>query len=119
MLAAGLHMGAAREAGLYMIKAGGAILDETGNVVEEEVYADALPLALRHIVEKLHDGTLVKGKTVVVIDTRECAPASSREPKAPAAPAEGTSALTHQGAQSGRRRAWKTGPRTSPKSSPC
>lgn len=71
MLAAGLQLGVAREAGLYMIKAGGAILDEGGEVIEEEVCADALLVSLRHIIEKLQDETLTKGKTVVIIDTRE------------------------------------------------
>lgn len=71
IVAAGLQSGAAREAGLYMIKAGGAVLDKDGHVVEEEVLADSLLVALRHVVEKLREGTLVMGKTVMVIDTRE------------------------------------------------
>lgn len=71
MLAAGLQKGVAREAGLYMIKAGGAILDQDGEVVEEEVCADAMISALNHTIEKLQDNTLIKGKTVLIIDTRE------------------------------------------------
>lgn len=71
MLATGLHKGVAREAGLYMIKAGGAILDQDGEVVEEEVCADAMISALNHVIEKLHENTLIKGKTVLIIDTRE------------------------------------------------
>lgn len=70
MLAAGLRIGVAREAGLYMIKAGGAVLDKDGDIVDEGIYADAVLVALHHITEKLNDGTLIKGKTVVVIDTR-------------------------------------------------
>lgn len=71
MLAAGLEVGVAREAGLYMIKAGGAILDEQGEVIDEEVCAEALLASLYHVIEKLQDDTLSKGKTVVIIDTRE------------------------------------------------
>lgn len=71
MLAAGLQKGVAREAGLYMIKAGGAILNKEGEVIEEEVCADAILISLHHVIEKLQDNTLNKGKTVVVIDTRE------------------------------------------------
>lgn len=70
MVAAGLRMGVAREAGLYMIKAGGAVLGKDGDVIDEDLCADALLLALKHIIEKLKDGTLTKGKTVIVIDTR-------------------------------------------------
>lgn len=69
--AAGMRTGVARRAGLYLIKAGGAILDADENVVEEDVYAESLVVALHHVVEKLKDGTLPPGKTVVVIDTRE------------------------------------------------
>ncbi|KAJ4394016.1 hypothetical protein N0V93_003233 [Gnomoniopsis smithogilvyi] len=69
MLAAGLVKGVAREAGLYMIKAGGAILNQEGEVIEEDICADALLVALHHVIEKLRDETLTKGKTVVVIDT--------------------------------------------------
>lgn len=71
MLAGGLQKGVAREAGLYMIKAGGAILDQEGQVIEEEICADAMLVALNHIIEKLQDNTLTKGKTVLVIDTRK------------------------------------------------
>lgn len=71
MVAAGLVSGVAREAGLYLIKAGGVILDRDNHVIEEDVCADSLLLSFRHIVDKLKDGTLVPGKTVVLIDTRE------------------------------------------------
>lgn len=79
IVAGGLQSGVAREAGLYMIKAGGAVLDKDGNVVEEVVHAGSLNLALHHIVEKLGDGTLVKGKTVLIIDTREYFPLITRD----------------------------------------
>lgn len=71
MLAAGLHKGVAREAGLYMIKAGGAVLGKHGDIIDEDLCGDALLVALHHITEKINDGMLVKGKTVVVIDTRK------------------------------------------------
>lgn len=71
ILAAGMQKGVAREAGLYMIKAGWAILDQEGNVIEEDICADAFLVALRHVVEKVRDDTLIKGKTVLIIDTRE------------------------------------------------
>lgn len=71
MLAAGLRIGVAREAGLYMIKAGGAVLNKEGEVIEEDLCADALLESLRHVIEKLQDETLTKGKTAIVIDTRE------------------------------------------------
>lgn len=71
MIAAGLVSGVAREAGLYLIKAGGVILDKDNNVVEEDVCADSLLLSFRHIVDKIKDGTFARGKTVVVVDTRE------------------------------------------------
>lgn len=71
ILAAGLQKGVAREAGLYMIKAGGAILNQEGEVIEEDICAEALLVALRHVIDKLRDNTLVKGKTVVIIDTRK------------------------------------------------
>lgn len=71
MLAAGLRLGVAKEAGLYLIKAGGAILDEEGDVVDEDLCIDSLLVALSHVIEKLQDGTLIRGKTVVVIDTSE------------------------------------------------
>lgn len=71
MLAGGMRTGAARRAGLYLIKAGGAVLDANEDVVDEEVYALSLVISLNHVVEKLKDGGLSPGKTVVVIDTRE------------------------------------------------
>lgn len=71
MIAAGLRYGVARETALYLIKAGGAILDEEGRVVDEDMCPESLLVSLEHIVEKLEDGTLVKGKTVVIVDTRE------------------------------------------------
>jgi hypothetical protein len=71
ILAGGMRTGVARRAGLYLIKAGGAILDADDNVVEEDVYARSLVISLNHVVEKLKDGTLAPGKTVVVIDTRK------------------------------------------------
>lgn len=74
MVAAGLQSGVARATGLYLIKAGGAVLDKDNQVVEEDVYADSLLPSFRHIVEKLRDGTLVTGKTVMLINTREQSP---------------------------------------------
>lgn len=71
IIAAGMRTGVARRAGLYLIKAGGAILDADENVVEEDVCAQSLVIALHHVVERMKDGTLPPGKTVVVIDTRE------------------------------------------------
>lgn len=71
IVAGGMRTGVARRAGLYLIKAGGAVLDADDNVVEEDVYAQSLVTSLHHIVEKLKDGTLPPGKTVAVIDTRE------------------------------------------------
>lgn len=71
IIAGGMRTGVARRAGLYLIKAGGAVLDRDGNVVEEEVCAESLVISLNHIVEKLSDGSLPPGKTVIVIDTRE------------------------------------------------
>lgn len=71
ILAGGRKSGVAREAGLYLIKAGGAVLDSNEEVIEEDVCAQSLRTALNHIVEKLKDGTLPPGKTVLVIDTRE------------------------------------------------
>lgn len=71
MIAAGLQSGVARAAGLYLIKAGGAILDKDNHVVEEDVCAESLLPAFRHVVERLRNGPLVPGKTVMLIDTRE------------------------------------------------
>lgn len=71
LVAAGLQSGVARSSGLYLIKAGGAILDKDSQVLEEDVCADSLLPSLRHVVEKLQDGTLIPGKTVMLIDTRE------------------------------------------------
>lgn len=71
IVAGGMRTGVAHRAGLYLIKAGGAVLDAEDNVVEEDVCAQSLIISLHHIVEKLKDGTLHPGKTVVVIDTRE------------------------------------------------
>lgn len=69
MLAAGRRLGVAKDAGLYLIKAGGAILDKEGEVVDEDTCIESLLVSLFHVIEKLQDGTLVNGKTVVVIDT--------------------------------------------------
>ena len=71
IVAGGMCTGVARQAGLYLIKAGGAVLDADENVVEEDVCAQSLVLSLRHVVEKMKDGTLPPGKTVVIIDTSE------------------------------------------------
>lgn len=71
ILAGGMRTGVARRAGLYLIKAGGAVLDANEDVVEEDVRAQSLIVSLKHVVEKLKDETLPPGKTVVVIDTRE------------------------------------------------
>lgn len=71
LLAGGMRTGVARRAGLYLIKAGGAVLDRNGDVVEEDVCAPSLVISLNHIIEKLKDGGLPPGKTVIVIDTRE------------------------------------------------
>lgn len=73
MLAGGMRTGVARRAGLYLIKAGGAVLDREDNVVEEDVCADSLVISLNHIVGKLADGSLPVGKTVILIDTRKLA----------------------------------------------
>ncbi|KAL1865327.1 hypothetical protein Daus18300_007217 [Diaporthe australafricana] len=69
ILAGGMRTGAARRAGLYLIKAGGAVLNTDEDVVEEDICALSLILSLNHVVEKLRDHTLPPGKTVVVIDT--------------------------------------------------
>ncbi|KUI72205.1 hypothetical protein VM1G_07647 [Cytospora mali] len=69
ILAGGLQSGVARRAGLYLIKAGGAVLNQDGDVVEEDVCADSLVAALDHVLDKLRDGGLPRGKTVLVIDT--------------------------------------------------
>lgn len=69
IIAGGMRTGVARRAGLYLIKAGGAVLDADENVVEEEVYSESLIVALHHVLEKLRDGTLPPGKTVIMIDT--------------------------------------------------
>ncbi|ROW08717.1 hypothetical protein VPNG_06415 [Cytospora leucostoma] len=69
MLAGGLTSGVARRAGLYLIKAGGAVLDEDEDVVEEDVCADSLVTALHHVLDKLRDGKLPRGKTILIIDT--------------------------------------------------
>ncbi|KAK2599795.1 hypothetical protein N8I77_011520 [Diaporthe amygdali] len=69
ILAGGMRTGVARRAGLYLIKAGGAVLNEEEEVVEEDICSLSLIVALNHIVEKLKDGSLPPGKTVVVIDT--------------------------------------------------
>lgn len=106
MLAAGLRTGVAREAGLFLIKAGCAVLDENEEVIQEAVYSESLLASLHHIVEKLHDGTLSKGKTVVVIDTSECRIAS-------AASREDLPLLTRRYAQFSKRRVWKRGLRRS------
>lgn len=71
IVAGGMRTGVARRAGLYLIKAGGAVLDADENVVEEDVCAESLVISLDHVVEKMKDGTLPPGKTVVVIDTRK------------------------------------------------
>jgi hypothetical protein len=71
IVAGGMRRGVARRAGLYLIKAGGAVLDANDNVVEEDVCAQSLVISLDHVVGKLRDGTLPPGKTVVVIDTRK------------------------------------------------
>lgn len=73
MLAGGMRTGVARRAGLYLIKAGGAVLDREDNVVEEDVCADSLVISLNHVVGKLADGSLPIGKTVILIDTRKLA----------------------------------------------
>ncbi|KAI7783696.1 hypothetical protein LA080_011405 [Diaporthe eres] len=69
ILAGGMRTGVAPRAGLYLIKAGGAVLDRDDVVVEEDVCAPALVVSLRHIVDKLKDGSLPPGKTVIIIDT--------------------------------------------------
>ncbi|KKY30397.1 hypothetical protein UCDDA912_g09666 [Diaporthe ampelina] len=69
ILAGGMRTGVARRAGLYLIKAGGAVLDRDDEVVEEDVCAPALVVSLRHIVDKLKDGSLPPGKTVIIVDT--------------------------------------------------
>ncbi|KAG6361304.1 hypothetical protein INS49_009529 [Diaporthe citri] len=74
---AGLHWppddstdhGEPSEGGWLVPDQGGAVLDKDDNVVEEEVWAQSLVISLNHIVEKLNDGSLPPGKTVVVIDT--------------------------------------------------
>lgn len=71
ILAGGMRTGVARRAGLYLIKAGGAVLNEEDEVVEEDICALSLIVALKHVVDKLKDRSLPPGKTVVVIDTRE------------------------------------------------
>lgn len=71
MVAGGMRTGVARRAGLYLIKAGGAVLDADENVVEEDIRAQSLVVSLNHIVEKLNDGGLPPGRTVVLIDIRE------------------------------------------------
>lgn len=74
ILAGGLKSGVAREAGLYLIKAGGAVLGKDEEVVEEDVCADSLVCALNHILDLLRDGGLPSGRTVLIIDTREYCP---------------------------------------------
>ncbi|POS73943.1 hypothetical protein DHEL01_v207663 [Diaporthe helianthi] len=69
IVSGGMRTGVARKAGLYLIKAGGAVLDADENVAEEDVCAQSLLISLHHVVEKLRDGTLPPGKTVVIIDT--------------------------------------------------
>ncbi|ROV91004.1 hypothetical protein VSDG_07720 [Cytospora chrysosperma] len=69
ILAGGLQSGVARRAGLYLIKAGGAVMDQAGLIVEEDVCADSLISALGHILDLLRDGGLPRGKTILVIDT--------------------------------------------------
>ncbi|KAK7736164.1 hypothetical protein SLS53_007192 [Cytospora paraplurivora] len=71
ILAGGLTSGVARRAGLYLIKAGGAILDKDEEVVEEDVCADSLTIALDHVLEELRDGVLPYGRTILIIDTRK------------------------------------------------
>lgn len=71
IIAGGMRTGVARRAGLYMIKAGGAVLDKDGNVVEEDICSESLVVSLNHVVGKLADGSLPVGKTVVLIDTRK------------------------------------------------
>lgn len=71
ILAGGMRTGVARRVGLYLIKAGGTVLDANDEVVEEDICALSLIISLSHVVEKLKDHTLPPGKTVVVIDTRE------------------------------------------------
>lgn len=71
ILAGGLKSGVARRAGLYLIKAGGAVLDQDEVVVEEDVCADSLVSALGHVLDQLRDGILPRGKTILVIDTRK------------------------------------------------
>lgn len=112
MVAAGMRTGVAREAGLYMIKAGGAVLDKHGSVVEEGLCADALLFSLHHIVDKINDGTLIRGKTIVVIDTGQ----PHRLALASLGSYKILSQLTAQYAQSGRSLAWKRGQKKSTKS---
>lgn len=71
IVAGGLQSGVARRAGLYLIKAGGAVLDQDGVVVEEDVCADSLVSALGHVLDLLRDGSLPHGKTILIIDTRK------------------------------------------------
>jgi hypothetical protein len=71
ILAAGLQSGVARRAGLYLIKAGGAVMDRDGVIVEDDVCADSLVSALSHVLDLLRNGGLPRGKTILVIDTRK------------------------------------------------
>ena len=71
MLAGGLKSGVARRAGLYLIKAGGAVLGEDGEVVEEDICEDSLVSALDHVLDQLREGVLPCGKTILIIVTRK------------------------------------------------
>lgn len=71
ILAGGLKSGVARRAGLYLIKAGGAVMNQDGDVVEEDVCADSLVSALEHVLDQLRGNILPRGKTILVIDTRK------------------------------------------------
>lgn len=115
MLAGGLRIGVAREAGLYMIKAGRAILDENGDVVEEDIPADAVLASLLHIVDKLNDGTLIKGKTVVIIDTGKC-PLPAAESLRSGSPKPSTADPTKSVQCGTIGEAWSRGLKRSPKS---
>lgn len=71
ILAGGLTSGVARRAGLYLIKAGGAVLDKNEDVVEEDICTESLTAALDHVLEKLREGVLPHGRTILIIDTRK------------------------------------------------